>query len=213
MGKWMQRKLFMGGRASFFLGLGLLTVCFLIGMLGGRVSAGKNSESALSELRRLGITKTYILSGDREVSVRSVAERLSIDETYTELMPEEKYAKLEEIIQEGRGSPLYVGDGINDAPTIARADVGIAMGGIGSDSAIEAADVVITSDNLTKIEESVRLARRTVRISTENIIFALGVKLAVMILGAFGLAGMWLAVFADVGVAALAILNSMRTLR
>ena len=132
---------------------------------------------------------------------------------YGELRPEEKFAHLESLIAENRGSVGYVGDGINDAPSLARADVGFAMGAIGSDSAVEAADAVIMSDDLSKIPEAIKIARKTISISWQNIIFAIGIKVLVMILGAFGFANMWLAVFADVGVSVLAILNSMRTLR
>ena len=130
----------------------------------------------------------------------------------SELSPEEKYGALGKII-EGSKSTLYVGDGINDAPSLARADVGIAMGALGADSAIESADVVIMSDELERIPEAVRISRKTLRIAKQNIAFALSVKLAVMILGAFNMANMWLAVFADVGVSVIAILNAMRTLR
>ena len=128
-------------------------------------------------------------------------------------MPEDKYRILEQIISESRGGVVFVGDGINDAPCLTRADVGIAMGGKGTDSAIESADAVIISDNLKKIPETVKIARKTLNISKENIVFAIGVKVLAMILVATGLVGMWLAVFADVGVAVLAILNSMRTLK
>ena len=170
------------------------------------------AESALSSIKKCGAKRTVILSGDRRENVSAVADELEIDEAHSELLPEDKYDKLQNIIKNSKNT-VYVGDGINDAPSIALADVGIAMGSIGSDSAIEAADVVIMSDNLEKIPLAIRIARKTVRISKENIVFALGVKLAVMILGAIGIANMWLAVFADVGVAALAILNSMRTLK
>ncbi|MBO7304130.1 MAG: cadmium-translocating P-type ATPase [Clostridia bacterium] len=170
------------------------------------------ARAALQKIKKSGAKRLVMLSGDRRENAEAVGRELGFDDIKAELLPENKYEILEDIISSSHGT-VYVGDGINDAPAIARADVGVAMGGIGSDSAIEAADVVITSDNLMKLADSVHIARRTVRISTENIIFALGVKLAVLILGALGVAGMWLAVFADVGVAALAILNSMRTLR
>ena len=168
--------------------------------------------SAVAELYRLGVRRTYILSGDRREKVEAVKDALGIDEIHTELLPEQKYARLEEIIARERGSVIYVGDGINDAPCLARADVGVAMGSMGSDSAIESADAVIMSDNLTRLPEAVRTARRTLRIAKENIIFALGIKIGVLALVSVSLAGMWMAVFADVGVAVLAILNSMRTL-
>jgi len=172
----------------------------------------KEAKEAVSTLHNQGAKRIAILSGDRRENVMSVAGELQIDEAYCELLPENKYKKLQEIINSST-STVYVGDGINDAPSITLAEVGIAMGGIGSDSAIEAADVVIMSDNLEKIPLAVRIARKTVRIAKENIAFALGVKLSVMVLGALGIANMWLAVFADVGVCALAILNSMRTLK
>ena len=169
------------------------------------------ASSALSRLRRLGAKRLVILSGDKREKVRALGDLLNVDDACYELLPEDKFSKVEEYMN--CGNAVYVGDGINDAPTLARCDVGIAMGGIGQDSAIEAADVVISSDDLGKIPTAVGIARKTVRISFENIIFALGVKGAILILGALGFANMWLAVFADVGVAALAILNSMRTLR
>ena len=163
-------------------------------------------------LRKYGAKRMVILSGDRRENVLRVSQELEMDEACYELLPENKYDKIKDIIESSKRT-VYVGDGINDAPSIALADVGIAMGAIGSDSAIEAADVVIMSDNLEKIPIAIKIARKTVRISKENIFFALGVKFAVMVLGAVGIANMWLAVFADVGVAALAILNSMRTLK
>ncbi|MBQ8371520.1 MAG: cadmium-translocating P-type ATPase [Clostridia bacterium] len=168
---------------------------------------------ALRQLKALGAEKTYIISGDKAASAGAVGAKLGIDEVHAELLPEDKYAVLENIIAEGRGT-VYVGDGINDAPSLARADVGIAMGSMGTDSAIEAADVVIMSDELTRIPTAVRIARKTLRIAKENIVFAIGVKLAIMTLVSLGIGGglMWMAVFADVGVAVLAILNSMRTM-
>ena len=170
------------------------------------------SKSAISRLKSLGIKECLILSGDKRENVEKIKNELLLDTAYAELKPEDKYTKLEEIIASADGSVGYVGDGINDAPTLARADVGFAMGAIGSDSAVEAADAVIMSDNLEKIAESVIIARKTISISWQNIILAIGIKVLVMILGAFGFANMWLAVFADVGVSVLAILNSMRAL-
>ncbi len=175
-------------------------------------SIKEGAADAISSLRRLGVKRTVMLSGDRCENAVRVAEALSLDEHYAELLPDEKFLRLERIISESRGT-VYVGDGINDAPSIARADVGIAMGCIGSDSAVEAADVVIMSDDLGKLPTAVKIARKTVRISVENIVFALGVKGAILVLGILGIANMWLSVFADVGVAVLAILNSIRTLR
>lgn len=168
---------------------------------------------AIRSLRLLGVRRTVMFSGDTAATAEQVGARVGIDEVHAQLLPHEKYEKLEHMMDTTPGSVLYVGDGINDAPSIARADVGVAMGCIGQDSAIEAADVVIMADSLDKLPTAVRIARKTLRIAKENIVFALTVKIAVMVLGALGLAGMWLAVFADVGVAVLAILNAMRALR
>ena len=177
-----------------------------------RDSIKPEAKDALLALRALGVKKTYILSGDRRSAVEAVADALGIDEARAELMPEDKYSALEQIMaKDGRGT-VYVGDGINDSPCLARADVGIAMGDRGADSAIESSDVVIMSDKLDRIVTSVACARRTVRIAKQNIVFAIGVKALVLLLVALNVVGMWAAVFADVGVAVLAILNSMRTL-
>ena len=170
------------------------------------------SESAMKSLRKAGVRKLVMLSGDKREIAESVGATLGLDNVYSELLPENKYEKLEKIIEESQGT-VYVGDGINDAPSLALADVGIAMGGIGQDSAIEAADVVLMTDDLKRIPTAVKISKRTLRIARENIVFALGVKLSVLLFGAIGFADMWLAVFADVGVAVLAILNSMRALR
>ncbi len=170
------------------------------------------AEGTVAELRKNGAKHIAILSGDRRENVIRVADEIGIDEIDYELLPEDKFEKLKKIINLSK-STVYVGDGINDAPAIASADVGVAMGSIGQDAAIESADLVIMSDNLSKIPTAVKIAKRTERIAYENIIFALGIKGTILILGALGIANMWLAVFADVGVAALAILNSMRTLR
>ena len=166
------------------------------------------AKEAIGALRRLGVTKTVMLTGDRAASAASVAESLGIDETLAELMPEDKFAYVEKSER-----TIYVGDGINDAPALRMATVGVAMGRGGQDSAIEAADLVIMSDNLTRIPTSIKIARKTVGIAKQNIIFAIGVKLLILGLIALGFANMWLAVFADVGVAVIAILNAMRALR
>ena len=175
----------------------------------------ENSAEALAKLKSIGIQQTVMLTGDTEASARSVAEATGIDSYVSELLPGDKVKKVEEILQKlsGREKLLFVGDGINDAPVLARADVGIAMGAIGSDSAIEAADVVIMNDDLTKIPQAICIARKCIRIVYENIVFAIGIKLICLILGALGLAGMWTAIFADVGVMVLAVLNSIRALR
>ena len=166
------------------------------------------AKEAIRALGRLGITKTVILTGDRAENARPVAESLGIDETLAELMPEDKFAYIEKSER-----TIYVGDGINDAPALRMATVGVAMGRGGQDSAIESADLVIMSDNLTRIPTSIKIARKTVGIAKQNIIFAIGVKLLILGLIALGFANMWLAVFADVGVAVIAILNAMRALR
>ena len=156
-----------------------------------------------------------MLTGDHEDVAKSVASTLGLDEYHAELLPADKVTWLEKIMAgtpEGRKT-AFVGDGINDAPVLARADVGIAMGGLGSDAAIEAADVVLMDDKPSKIAAVIAVARRTLKIARENTIFAIGVKLLVLLLAGFGLAGMWLAVFADVGVTVLAVLNAMRALR
>lgn len=184
-----------------------------IGAVLVRDTLKQEANEAIKSLRKLGVKRTYLLSGDRESEVTSVGNALGIDKVYHGLMPEDKYEILEGIIEEAKGGVVYVGDGINDAPCLTRADVGIAMGERGTDSAIEAADAVIVSDNLLRLADTVRIARKTLAISKQNIVFAIGIKLLAMILVATGVVGMWMAVFADVGVAVLAILNSMRTLR
>ena len=168
---------------------------------------------AISELRSVGVKKLVMISGDKYENAKTVSDSLKLDSFYSSLLPDEKYKTVEGLSGEGNGSLAYVGDGINDAPSLARADVGIAMGSLGSDSAISSSDVVLVSDNLSKLPLSIRIARKTLAIAKENIAFALGTKFLIMALGAFGIANMWLAVFADVGVAVIAILNSMRALR
>ena len=153
-----------------------------------------------------------MLTGDREEVASRVAQQLGIDEFHAELLPTDKVTQISAISHQP-SKLAFVGDGINDAPVLARADVGIAMGGLGSDAAIEAADVVLMDDQPSKIATAVRIARRTIGIARQNIWFAIGVKVAVLILAAFGIATMWLAVFADVGVTVLAVLNAMRALK
>lgn len=167
------------------------------------------SIQAIQALKELGIKRLVMLTGDREEVAQAQAKKLGITEVYAQLLPHQKVEKLESL----SGKVAFVGDGINDAPVLARADVGIAMGGVGSDAAIEASDVVIMDDNLGKIPTAIALARKTHRIVWQNIVFALGVKGVILVLGAFGIAGMWEAVFGDVGVALIAILNASRVLR
>ena len=171
-----------------------------------------DAQAAISSLHAAGVKKTVMLTGDREEVAEAVAGKLGIDEFAAQLLPEDKVNEVERLLRAKReGAKLaFVGDGINDAPVLTRADVGIAMGAMGSDAAIEAADVVLMDDKPSNISRAIRLARRTMRIVWQNIVFALGVKLIVLVLAAVGIANMWLAVFADVGVAILAILNAMR---
>ena len=167
-----------------------------------------DSKEAIQQLKAIGINKTVMLTGDREEVGRHVAQELALDEYHAELLPADKVKYIEDL-----QSVAFVGDGINDAPVLARADVGIAMGGLGSDAAIEAADVVLMDDQPSKIAIAIRIARRTIAIAQQNIWFAIIVKIAVLLLAAFGLSTMWMAVFADVGVTVLAVLNAMRALR
>ena len=173
------------------------------------------SAAAIQAIKALGVEKTVLLSGDTEQTAKAVANTLHMDEVHAQLLPQDKVQCLEDLLHSQKEGKLlaYVGDGINDAPVLTRADVGIAMGAMGSDAAIEAADVVLMDDNPDKLPVAIRIARKTKRIVRENIVFALGVKGIVLILGALGLANMWAAVFADVGVAMIAICNAIRTLR
>jgi Cd2+/Zn2+-exporting ATPase len=172
----------------------------------------EDSAEAIAQLKKLGVKKTVMLTGDREEVASRVAQQLGINEYHAELLPTDKVTQISAISHQP-SKLAFVGDGINDAPVLARADVGIAMGGLGSDAAIEAADVVLMDDQPSKIATAVRIARRTIGIARQNIWFAIGVKVAVLILAAFGIATMWLAVFADVGVTVLAVLNAMRALK
>ena len=176
-----------------------------------------DSAEAISRLKDLGVTRTVMLTGDRKEVGAHVAEALGIDEYHAELMPADKVKCIETLTQHPSSNThhltAFVGDGINDAPVLARADVGIAMGGLGSDAAIEAADVVLMDDKPSKIALAIRLARRTLNIARQNVILAIGVKVAVLLMAAIGIATMWMAVFADVGVMVLAVLNAMRALQ
>ena len=171
-----------------------------------------DAKEAIARLKALGVKKTVMLTGDTREVAHTVADALGLDEYHAELLPADKVARVEGLLKQETGKLAFVGDGINDAPVLTRADIGIAMGGLGSDAAIEAADIVLMDDQPTKIAAAIRIARKTVRIVRENIVFALTVKAIVLVMGALGKAPMWLAVFADVGVAFLAILNAMRCL-
>lgn len=178
----------------------------------------EDSFEAIQALRSLGVRRMVMLTGDRKEVGENVAEKLGLDEYHAELLPTDKVAFVDELLNANNGKKreaqlAFVGDGINDAPVLARADVGIAMGGLGSDAAIEAADVVLMDDQISKIALAIRIARRTLGIAKQNIWFAIGVKLLVLILAAFGIATMWMAVFADVGVTFIAVLNAMRALK
>ncbi len=174
-----------------------------------------DAPAAIKTLKAAGIRRTVMLTGDADAVGQDVARRLGLDRAYTELLPADKVDRVEELLAQksDNGMLAFVGDGINDAPVLARADVGIAMGALGSDAAIEAADVVLMTDEPSKIAAIMQIARKTIRISNENIVFALGVKFLVLILGAVGRANMWAAVFADVGVSVIAILNAIRAMR
>ena len=171
-----------------------------------------DSMSAVSGLAAKGIS-TVMLTGDTKESAIQVSEHLGIDKTYYQLLPQDKVSRMEQIMKRTSGVTAFVGDGINDAPVLAMSDVGIAMGGIGSDSAVEAADIVLMSDEPSKILDAVRISSKTMHIVKENIVFAISVKVLIMILGALGFAGMWAAIFADVGVALIAVVNSLRALK
>lgn len=166
--------------------------------------------AAIKELRALGVETTVMLTGDREEIARTVGEKLGIDRVCAGLLPGQKVEQVESLL--GEGKLAFVGDGINDAPVLTRADVGIAMGALGSDAAIESADIVLMDDKLSKLPLAMRIARRTMRIVRQNIVFALGVKAVILLLGALGLADMWIAMFGDVGVMVLAVLNAMRVM-
>lgn len=174
----------------------------------------KNAQETISKLKNQGIKKCIMLSGDTKKVVQSVASNVGIDEFYANLLPQDKVLRIEEILSSKNENQkvIFVGDGINDAPVLTRADVGIAMGEIGSDSAIEASDIVLTDDNFEKISQAISISRKTMRIVKQNIAFILSIKLIVLILSAFGITGMWSAVFADVGVSVIAILNAQRML-
>ena len=174
-----------------------------------------DARKAVADIKAEGVRRTVMLTGDRAPVAESVASELGIDEVHAELLPQDKVSEVERLISEkGEGETLaFVGDGINDAPGLARADIGIAMGALGSDAAIDAADVVLMDDEPSKIAVAIRVARRTLRIARQNTVFAIAVKVAVLVLAFFGLASMWLAVFADVGVMVLAVLNATRALR
>lgn len=196
------------------------TTCVYVALDGeylGAVLLGDNikptSKSAIKQLKSKGISAT-LLTGDKKQTADNVAEKLGIDNVFSELLPADKVTKVEELIKDETNRNVgFVGDGINDAPVIARADVGFAMGGLGSDVAIEAADVVLMNDDPMSIPLSVSISQKTMRIVKENIVFAIGIKILVMLMGAFGIADMWEAVFADVGVSVIAILNSLRAMR
>lgn len=175
----------------------------------------KDSKKTIKDLKDIGIKKTIMLTGDLEKVSKKVGKDLDLDEVYTNLLPQDKVSKFEEIIEnkKSKGNVVFVGDGINDAPVLARADVGIAMGAMGSDAAIEAADVVIMTDEPSKIVTAIKSSKRTMKIAMQNITLAFGIKAIVLILSALGIADMWMAVFADTGVTILAVLNSFRALK
>ena len=173
----------------------------------------ENVKEALQSLKRAGVKKTVMLTGDNKKTADKVAEIVGLDQVYSELLPLDKVTKVEELLSSAKGKVAFVGDGVNDAPVLARADIGIAMGGIGSDAAIEAADVVLMKDDVSALVDAVNISKKTSKVLWQNIIFALGVKVIVMILSTLGFANMWAAVFADVGVTIIAVINSTRCFR
>ena len=173
----------------------------------------EDSETAIKELKNVGVKRLVMLTGDKKSVAENVANKLGLTGFFAELLPADKVSKVEELLSTEKGRLAFVGDGINDAPVLMRADCGIAMGAMGSDAAIESADVVLMDDKPSKIADAMKIARKTMRIVWENIIFALGVKAVILILGTFGIANMWIAVFGDVGVLIIAILNAMRCMK
>ena len=173
-----------------------------------------HSRQAVEELKAAGIQKTVMLTGDTRKVAERVGKEIGIDMIYSELLPADKVEKVEELLagKDGRTKLAFVGDGINDAPVLGRADIGIAMGAMGSDAAIEAADVVLMDDDPIKISKAVKISRKCIGIVYQNIVFAIGIKLICLVLGALGIANMWLAIFADVGVMIIAVLNAIRAL-
>ena len=182
-----------------------------LGAVGISDTLKPDSRETIAKLRDMGI-RTVILTGDSKAAGEAAARELGVDEVYTQLMPQDKVAKAEALIAEGKGKVAFAGDGINDAPVLSRADVGIAMGAYGADAAIEAADIVLMDDKPSGLITAISISRKTIGIVKQNIVFALGVKALVLITSALGMTNMWAAVFADVGVAVLAILNAMRAL-
>jgi Cd2+/Zn2+-exporting ATPase len=170
----------------------------------------EDSAYGIARLKDMGVNRTVMLTGDQETVAAAVASKVGVDEYHAQLLPADKVSRVEDLL--AQGTLAFVGDGINDAPVLTRADIGIAMGALGSDAAIEAADVVLMDDKPSKIALAVKIARRTIRIAKENIWFAIGIKVLVLLLAIPGLATMWMAVFADVGVTVLAVLNAMRAL-
>ena len=169
-----------------------------------------NAKAAVAAMKKVGVFKTVMLTGDNKTVAEKVAEELGMDDVHSELLPGDKVEKVEALLP--NGTLAFVGDGINDAPVLSRADVGIAMGAMGSDAAIEAADVVLMDDDPMKISKAIGIARKCMGIVRTNIVFALGIKAVCLVLGALGIANMWLAIFADVGVMVLAVLNAIRAL-
>jgi len=188
-------------------------VCEYLGHIVINDQIKEDSEEAIKSLKNVGVKRLVMLTGDKKSVAENVAGKLGLTGFFAELLPADKVAKVEELLKDGKGRLAFVGDGINDAPVLMRADCGIAMGAMGSDAAIESADVVLMDDKPSKIADSIKIARKTMRIVWENIIFALGVKAIILVLGALGIANMWLAVFGDVGVLIIAILNAMRCMR
>ena len=199
--------------------IGTVVYCAINGEFKGSIVISdkikENAVEALINLKKAGVKKTVMLTGDNKKTAYKVGEKINIDEVHSELLPLDKVREVEELLKRSNknGKLAFVGDGVNDAPVLARADIGIAMGGIGSDAAIEAADIVLMKDDISALVDAINVSKKTNKILWQNIVFALGIKILVMVLGTFGIANMWTAVFADVGVTIIAIINSTRCFR